>query len=337
MSAALDCGIIVIGRNEGERLRRCLNAIPPGQKLVYVDSGSSDGSQSLAENLGAILVTLDPSIAFTAARARNAGFERLKQSGDVPNHVQMIDGDCEMAATWLADAVHTLEAEPELAVVFGRTRERYPKRSIYNQQCDDEWAVPPGLVDMCGGNALFRSEALLQVGGYAEDLIAGEEPDLCLRLQQKGWSIRCIAAEMVLHDADIRHFSQWWKRARRSGHAYSEHVARHGTAAFPNWRRQVKSIILWGFTLPTLLVACAGAVLAGCTWASVPAILVALLFPLQWLRIARAKNGGGQNRIIYASLILIGKVAEFGGLWRFHLNHLLKRQSTIIEHKIPSQ
>lgn len=151
--------------------------------------------------------------------------------------------------------------------------------------------------------------------------------------KQKGWKIRCIAAEMVLHDADIRHFSQWWKRARRSGHAYAEHVARHGIRAFPSWRRQVKSIIIWGFVLPAIIIGCAGAALAGHLFLLVPGIMVAFLYPLQWVRIARAKNGGGQKRSIYASLILVGKFAEFGGLLRFHLNRLMKRQSKIIEHK----
>lgn len=337
MSGAGTCGIIVIGRNEGERLRRCLTAIPRDQRTIYVDSGSTDGSQSLAQSLGAILVTLDPAIGFTAARARNAGLEKLKQSGALPDYLQMIDGDCELAASWLSEAVQTMSGEPELAVVFGRTRERFPERSIYNQQCDDEWAVPPGLVDMCGGNALFRAEALLQVNGYSDDLIAGEEPDLCLRLQQKGWKIRCIGAEMVLHDADIRHFSQWWKRARRSGHAYAEHVARHGTQAFPSWRRQVKSIIIWGFALPTMALVSTVAGIAGNGFLALPGIVAALLYPLQWVRIARAKSGGGQKRSIYASLILIGKFAEFGGFLRFHLNRLVGRRSGIIEHKISSR
>ena len=46
-------GIVAIGRNEGERLHRCLNSVVGrGLTLVYVDSGSTDGSIKLARNLG---------------------------------------------------------------------------------------------------------------------------------------------------------------------------------------------------------------------------------------------------------------------------------------------
>ena len=71
-------GVVAIGRNEGERLRRCLQSLDPrAQPVVYVDSGSSDGSPKLARSMHVDGVDLDLDIPFTAARARNAGFEQL--------------------------------------------------------------------------------------------------------------------------------------------------------------------------------------------------------------------------------------------------------------------
>ena len=73
-------GVIAIGRNEGERLRRCLASVTGrGRAVVYVDSASTDGSAELARSMGAEVVDLDMSLPFSAARARNEGFARLMQ------------------------------------------------------------------------------------------------------------------------------------------------------------------------------------------------------------------------------------------------------------------
>ncbi len=141
--------------------------------------------------------------------------------------------------------------------------------------CDDEWNVPVGEAAACGGDALFRRAAIAGVGGYNPDLIAGEEPDLCLRMRQQGWRVRRIDAEMTLHDAAMTHIRQWWRRSERSGHAFAEHVQRHGAKADPVWRQQVRSILAWGVALPLVAWRRAGAGLVAA------AGLVALLYPLQ--------------------------------------------------------
>ena len=72
MMKSTKCGAVVIGRNEAERLRHCLNSLlGGGLTIVYVDSDSVDGSAALARSLGAEVVQLDLSRPFTAARARN--------------------------------------------------------------------------------------------------------------------------------------------------------------------------------------------------------------------------------------------------------------------------
>jgi glycosyltransferase involved in cell wall biosynthesis len=321
--------IVIIGRNEGDRLRRCLLSLPPELNRVYVDSGSSDGSQDFARSLGVEVVDLDPSVGFTAARARNAGLTALRQKSTITEFVQMIDGDCELDPAWIAQAEAALTSEPRLAAVFGRRRERFPEASLYNQQCDDEWNVPIGLVPSCGGDVLFRMAALAEVGDYQADIIAGEEPDLCLRLSRRGWMIRRIDTEMTLHDANLLHFSQWWKRARRSGHAYAEHLWRNRQSAIPGWRRQVWSILVWGLGIPLLAIIIG---LAGGAFAWISATLVAL-YPLQWLRLALRGVGSGRTRFGFAALIVVGKFAELGGVARFALSVARGYAPKIIEYK----
>src|SRR5262245_28643656 len=95
-------GIVVIGRNEGERLIRCLqSAKSHTDDIVYVDSGSTDGSTRTAENLGILVVKLDLAQPFTAARARNEGFAALKALRPDIRFVQFVDGDCELVDDWL--------------------------------------------------------------------------------------------------------------------------------------------------------------------------------------------------------------------------------------------
>jgi GT2 family glycosyltransferase len=328
-------GYVVIGRNEGERLKACLRAIEPGSDVVYVDSGSTDGSVAFAEGLGFSTVLLDTSKGFTAARARNAGLRALDGRG--LSFVQMIDGDCELDARWVDAALAAFAREDDLAVAFGRRRERFPERSIYNQLCDEEWNVPVGEARACGGDALFRVGPLTEAGGYNDAIIAGEEPDLCLRLRQRGWRIRRIDAEMTRHDAAMTRFSQWWRRTKRSGHAFAELLHRHGDKADPRWRKQVKSIIVWGGAIPATIVLLALGALA-LPWLGLGALALLLLYPLQVARLtAYKRKAGAAPRFALASafFLTIGKIPQFAGVMRYHRDRNSDRKPRIIEYKGP--
>lgn len=325
MTAARRVGVVAIGRNEGERFRRCLESIPPGTPTVYVDSGSTDGSVALARARGVTVVELDTSIPFTAARARNAGLAAI---GDV-EFVQMVDGDCALDPLWLDRAAAAMDREPDLAVVFGRRRERYPDASIYNRLCDDEWNVPVGIVDACGGDALFRREALTQVGGYAPELIAGEEPDMCLRMRRHGWRIRRIDAEMTLHDAAMTRFGQWWRRSERGGYAATNLWWRYRGASDNYGNRHLKAEAVW-------LVAVPLAAIAATAWLGWTGLIVLLLYPAQVAQIAlRSWRQGRDPRTSVARGVFftLGKLPEAAGALRFFWRTLLGRRATLIEYK----
>lgn len=330
-------GVVVIGRNEGERLKRCLLSIPAGYQVVYVDSGSSDGSVEFARSTGVMTVELEDQIGFTAARARNAGWRQLLEHEPETAFIQFVDGDCEVEAGWFSKAISAIMADDSLAIVFGRRRERFPERSIYNRLCDDEWNVPIGIVTACGGDAFVRVTALRNAGGYSDDLIAGEEPDLCLRLGKSGWYVERIDAAMTIHDANILRFSHWWKRARRSGYAYAMHVWRYGMRSFLSWRRSLLSIIFWGLVLPTtLVILAAGSVATGEGTVFSAFLVVFLIYPLQLLGILWRKRRSGQPwrfAVAYAGLVLVGKFAELSGVLQCWSAQLRGRRSGLIEYK----
>ncbi|MDX3883415.1 MAG: glycosyltransferase [Sphingomonas sp.] len=331
-------GIVAIGRNEGERLKACLRSLPPGAPAVYVDSGSSDGSVAFARSMGVRVVELDMGTPFTAARARNAGLEALVETagGQAPDYVQMIDGDCTLDPGWLPAALAAMDAEPGLAVVFGRRRERFPEASIYNRMCDREWNVPVGEALACGGDALFRAAPLIAAGGYDPTLIAGEEPDLCARLRAAGHRIRRIDAEMTLHDAAMHRFGQYWRRASRSGHAYAELAWRGRGAPDPLWARQVRSILAWAGLLPAAILLALLAGIFGAPAGFAVAAVLALAYPLQILRLARRARAAGDPpgfALRWAALIVAGKFAELSGVLLYHRRRLSGAASQLIEYK----
>jgi len=321
----MSVGAVLIGRNEGARLVAALKAAR-GQvaRIVYVDSGSTDGSVAAARAAGAAVVDLDLSVPFTAARARNEGLARLLRDGPL-DYVQFIDGDCALQPGWIDTARAFLDENPQAAVVHGRRRERYPEATIYNQLCDWEWQRPPGRAKSCGGDALMRVAAVRAVGGYNPGLIAGEEPELCVRLRAEGWQIWCLDAEMTLHDAAMTRFRQFWKRAQRSGHAYAEGAAMHGASPERHGVEGRNRALLWGAGLPAAIL------LAGLIWPW--AFLGVLLYPAQVIRVALTQGPPGRPGWIRSLFLMLAKFPQAQGVLAYLVDRLRGRRTGLIEYK----
>jgi glycosyltransferase involved in cell wall biosynthesis len=322
----IEFGIVAIGRNEGERLKRCLRSLPVAARVIYVDSGSTDGSEIWARDFGAEVVHLDISTRFTAARARNAGFRRLTELAPQITCVQFIDGDCEMVKEWPAAAIAFLQNHADVAAVFGRRREKNPDRSIYNRLCDWEWDGPVGEARACGGDVMMRATPLLAAGGYRESLIAGEEPELCVRLRAAGWHIWRLNAEMTLHDAGMTRFSQWWKRNMRSGYAFAEGAHLHGAPPERHWVWESRRAWIWGIWLPILCVS-AGLIFPPWGW------ITWCIYPLQILRQTFRDTGEFRERATKSFFQVLGRFPEGWGQIQFTRGRLLSREAPLIEYK----
>lgn len=326
-------GVVVIGRNEGIRLERCLRSIARrvGQ-VVYVDSGSTDGSVVFAQSLNVNVVELDMSLPFTAARARNVGLKQLLERSPRLEFVQFVDGDCEIEPGWLDTASNELDRRPEVAVVCGRLRERNRDASIYNRLCDLEWDRPPGPIKSCGGVAMVRVSALREVGGFRDDLICGEEPELCLRMRSQGWQIVRLADEMAWHDAAMSRFKQWWMRAVRSGYSTASLAWLHGSGPERFSLRQSISSVFWGFALPLLC----GSLLHLTAGLS---LLLMLGYTVLWMRVLireRSRGRSRQDSLLSATFVIIGKPAESLGVALFCWRQITRSAPCIIEYKLPT-
>jgi GT2 family glycosyltransferase len=323
-----ETGVVVIGRNEGERLINCLQSFKSfSLPIVYVDSGSTDGSVIAAKALKAEVVNLDLSKPFTAARARNEGFARLMQIAPSIKFVQFVDGDCEVVRTWLEAALKTFDGNDELAVVCGRRKERYPNKTFYNFMCDLEWNTPVGYAKACGGDALMRVEAFNAVEGFKPTLIAGEEPELCLRLRAQGWKIERIDADMTLHDAAMTRYSQWWKRTVRAGHAFAEGAYIHGAGHEQHWVKETKRAWVWAFFMPLFI-------LLAMRYNLYFGLLCLMVYPWQVLRLARSNFRYGELVAFKLAVFsVLGKFAELQGQFSFHFNRIFKHKTQLIEYK----
>ena len=320
-------GIVIIGRNEGERLIRCIQSLHQYiANIVYVDSASTDRSIEAAKKLGAHTLALSMLKPFTAARARNAGFAELLKFSPETEFVQFVDGDCEVLNHWVKVAATFLQDNPQIAVVSGVLNERFPDKTIYNTLCDLEWKMPIGEVKACGGNALVRVSAFKEVDGFLPTLIAGEEPEMCVRLRKKGWKVWHLADQMMLHDAEMTQFKQWWRRTMRAGYAFAEGAFLHGAAPEYHWVAESKRAWLWGFFIPLAIVILA---LLKPVWA----ILLLLVYPLQWLRLSLKSQHPFKTASLQAFFLTIGKFAEMAGQVKFLWHRYHDKQSQIIEYK----
>lgn len=319
-------GAVAIGRNEGARLRRCLTALV-GQcdRIVYVDSGSTDDSVAFAKGIGAIVVSLDTSVPFTAARARNAGFEALQTAGPT-DYVQFVDGDCAVEPGWTGTGRDLLDANPGIGIVTGWRTELNPTRNVYHEMIEVEWHRPAGDIRSCGGDLLVRADAFTAIGGFNPRLIASEDEEFCLRVGDHGLRVHRLPMTMTRHDVDTAHFGQWWRRTVRAGHGFAE-VGGMQPSHFVAERRRVW---FYGGACPLLLL---GGLISG-LWLLVGLSLAAYFY--NWLRTMQGLRRTGQptgQSAHHAMFLTLSKIANMQGVMTYYLRRLRGADMQIIEYK----
>ncbi len=319
--------IILIGRNEGQRLIRALDSVKDlGARVVYVDSGSTDNSVAEARTRGAKVVELDMSVPFTAARARNAGVEALREpDGPLPEFLQFVDGDCELVAGWLPRALSAMRADDKLGIVTGWRSEIHPEASIYNTMCEHEWHRPAGPITSCGGDMLVRSRAFDAAGGFDPTVIAAEDDEFCLRVRAAGFTLIRLPRAMTRHDADMHRFSQWWKRSVRNGHGFAQVGSMHP----PHLSRERQRVYVFGLMLPA--VGLAGLAVSGWVLAGVLA-----LYAGSYASSLRGLLRDGVPRataLKFAGFLTLSKIPNLIGMATYAARRLRGRSMRIIEYK----
>jgi glycosyltransferase involved in cell wall biosynthesis len=256
MHARPTISVVIIGRNEGVRLQRCIASVQQAHwhqlrhDICYVDSRSTDDSLALAQAQG-VQTLLLPEGPMCAARARNLGWQAA--TGD---YILFLDGDTELHPDFVGHALQALD-DPRLCAAWGHRRESNPLQSLYTRVLDLDWVYPPGISPYFGGDVLVRRSALAQVDGFDATLNAGEEPELCARLRAKGWQIVHLDVPMTRHDLAVRTFKAYARRCYRSGIAYAEVTHRMRGLGDALWQHEARRDLVHGLlyvAAPALLL-----------------------------------------------------------------------------------
>lgn len=319
--------MVIVGRNEGSRLQRSLQRTQDRERVVYADSGSTDGSAEAARQLGFHVLELDPSRPFTAARGRNEGLQALCAAHPELRYVHFQDGDCLMDTEWLPAGKAELDRVPEVALVAGVLREQHAEASVFNRLLDMEWQQPAGDNGRIGGNAMVRVSAFVAVGGFRADLPAGEEGDLHIRLRAAGGIVRRIDAPMAYHDADMTRYSQWWQRCLRGGQAAAEAYQLHADAD-PHAQRMQRSNFFWGLAVP------AAGVLGLPVTLGLSSMVPVAGYTALYAKILKAQLAAGRplpDAELYARFTVLAKFPQALGQLRYHVMRARGKKTRVID------
>ena len=326
--------VVVIGLNEGERLERCLASVRSmmapegGMELIYVDSGSTDGSLQAAQDAGARIIILE-SERPTAGAARNAGWRVARAP-----FVFFVDGDCIVEENFAVEVLPEFDT-PRVAVVFGRLRERRKEDRFFSRMMEfDRFNPQPGPVPHCAGIALVRRSALELTNGFDPGLIACEEPDLCVRLRERDLVILRVDNPMAEHDLGMRRLSQYLRRSFRMGYGVTQVSTRYPTTqVFDSHQAGVNRA--WGALFLFLLTLSIGGVAWWYSWGPLLATGLSLVaVTLAMAGKARRKNGSEwRTCLTYGLLWSLKQIPAQLGSLTFRCDQLLGRKRAWIHCK----
>lgn len=310
-------GIVIIGINVEKVLPRCiesvLNSDYPQSKIemIYVDGGSKDKSVEVANKYSALKIIELNNMHPTPGSGRNAGWKVLNTP-----FVQFLDADTELDSNWLRSALPYLFND-EIAAVCGHRRECNPDKNYYHMIGDMEWNYETGKCRYFGGDVLIKKKVLASTGGFDQNLIAGEDPELSYRIRQANQFILRIDKPMTRHELNMTTFSQYLRRAYRSGYAYAEIALRFCKRKEKLWTRETVRVICKA-TAPFLTLI-TGWVL-GYPWSGFVASLFILTLPL--FQIEKFKDKFSETwgkSILYSAHICLVVFPQFAGVMRYFL------------------
>jgi GT2 family glycosyltransferase len=212
--------VVVCSYNGGSTLGQCLHSLGaldyPDYEVIVVDDGSTDDTRAILARFPSVRAIHQPNRGLSAAR--NVGLQAA--TGAV---VAYTDSDCFADPDWLAHLVYRLERSgaaavggPNLTPEDGRLAAcvaAAPGQPTHVLESDQVAEHIPGC------NMAFRREALLAVNGFdAQYRKAGDDVDVCWRLQQAGHWITFAPAAFV------------WHHRRQGPRAYLRQQAGYGEA-----------------------------------------------------------------------------------------------------------
>ncbi len=195
--------VVVIGRNEAATLAECLVSVHDAlarvsYELLYIDSGSTDGSPDIALQYGARCFRLRTADT-TAALARSIGAREARGE-----HLLFLDGDMQLERGFIETAVTVLDTS-KLDGACGIRRDVYLRAGeVVGENPNYFGCHKRRKAPEFGGAILLRASALAQAGGWAPNVLACEEAELHARLLKQRSYIVELPIPMIQHTDQVR-------------------------------------------------------------------------------------------------------------------------------------
>lgn len=205
--------VVVCSYNGRRTLGQCLATLKklryPNCEVIIVNDGSTDSTEAIAKASGfRVISTANHGL----SSARNVGWRAAK--GEI---VAYIDDDAYPDRHWLEYLAHSFVQTSHAAIggpnippagdgPIADCVARAPGGPVHVLLNDEEAEHIPGC------NMAFRRSALLAIGGFDETFrAAGDDVDVCWRVQEKGFTIGYHPGALVWHH---RRNSLWayWKQ-----------------------------------------------------------------------------------------------------------------------------
>ena len=195
--------VIVIGRNEGERLAACFDSVRSAlgvlsHELIYVDSHSTDDSVSIARAHGARCFLLEETQT-TAGLGRFAGTQEARGE-----YLLFLDGDMYLQPGFAQRALTAMASRGYDGVCGIRDDVYMQGDRVVSRRENYFGCTQERLAPEFGGAIFLRADALARCGGWSPDTIACEEAELHARLLDAGCRIGEIPVPMIVHTDAVR-------------------------------------------------------------------------------------------------------------------------------------
>lgn len=196
----VNCSIVIRAYNEEKHIGRLLDGIRRQTirdvEIILVDSGSTDGTVSVAESFGARIVRI-PSAEFTFGRSLNDGLRAARRELVViaSAHAYPVYPD------WLESLLRPFEEE-SIALTYGKQRgpatAHFSEQQIYHQWYPDV-SKPRQLTAFCNNaNAAIR-KSLWEKNLYDETLTGLEDLAWAKWAKEQGYDIAYVAEAEIIH------------------------------------------------------------------------------------------------------------------------------------------
>jgi GT2 family glycosyltransferase len=303
--------VVVCTHNGEATLAQCLDRAAeltyPDFEVVVVDDGSTDGSADVARARGVTLVqTEHRGLSF----ARNAGVQRA--DGAI---VAFLDDDAYPDPDWLHYVAASLRANdhagmggpnipPEDDGLIADCVAAAPGGPIHVLISDREAEHVPGC------NMAFRKSALQEIGGFDERFrVAGDDVDVCWRLQEAGHTLGFSAGAVVMHrrrDSVRRYLKQQYGYGKAEALLERKWPSRYNRAGSSRWTGRIYDSPAMGATPRRVMIRYGtwGSGLFQSIYEPTPGILSNLLLAPEFLLVIATLGAISALGIVWSPLLL---------------------------------